>query len=188
LLLAPLAAAAQDLESRRWTHLPTGTNNIAIGYAGQEADIYFNPLIGISDGTAEINAWLGRYSRAFDWSGKTARLDVMLPCVSGTWQGLVDGQPASRAIRSGGDPGLRLSMNFFGAPALRGQGGPGRQPDTIRSRQRAMEPDGQLPHHQPSQRHCGLATGPYPGQRRFGYRQLVAVLGIRLGALNNAYR
>ncbi len=113
-----MTVIAQDLEPRRWSHLPVGLNTLAIGYAGRDAEIYFNPMLGITDGTASMNAWLARYSHVFDWSGKTARVDGMLPYVSGTWQGLVDGEPGRRTIRTGGDPWLRLTMNFLGAPAL----------------------------------------------------------------------
>jgi hypothetical protein len=120
-VMTALPAAAQDLEPRRWTQLPTGTNVLAIGYAGRDSDIYFSPLIGITDGTAQTNAWLARYSHSFDWSGNTARVDMMLPYVSGTWQGLVAGEPGSRTIRDRGDPWLRLSVNFYGSPALQGQ-------------------------------------------------------------------
>jgi hypothetical protein len=116
---APLMA--QDLEPRRWTHLPVGTNTVAIGYAGKNADIYFNPMLGITDGTANLNGWVARYSHAFDWFGKTTRVDAVLPYVSGSWEGLVDGEPSRRTQRAGGDPLLRLSMNFYGAPALSGQ-------------------------------------------------------------------
>ena len=49
--LMPLSLAAQDLEPRRWTHLPVGTSVLGVGYAGQNADIYFNPVIGITDGS-----------------------------------------------------------------------------------------------------------------------------------------
>jgi hypothetical protein len=119
--LTPLSLAAQDLEPRRWTHLPVGANTLGIGYAGKNSDIYFNPLLGITDGTADINAWLARYSYSFDWSGKTARVDGILPYVSGTWKGLVEGEPSQRTTRAGGDPWVRLSVNFYGSPALEGQ-------------------------------------------------------------------
>jgi len=119
--LAPLSLAAQDLEPRRWTHLPVGTSTLGIGYAGRKADIFFKPAIGITDGTADVNAWLARYSYSYDWSGMTARVDTILPYVSGTWKGLVDGEPGQRSIRAGGDPIVRLSVNFFGSPALQGQ-------------------------------------------------------------------
>lgn len=119
--LLPSSATAQDLEPRRWTHLPVGTNSLAFGYTGNDADIYYNPLVGITDGTANSNAWLARYSYAFAWSGNTARVDAMLPYVSGTWRGLVGGKPSSRTIRTGGDPWLRLTVNLYGAPALSGE-------------------------------------------------------------------
>ena len=106
LLAAPLAA--QDLEPRRWTHLPVGANTFALGYAGQSADIYSNPLIGITDGTANINGWLARYTYSFDWAGTTARVDGMLPYLSGTWKGLVGGEPGQRTIRAGGDPWAKV--------------------------------------------------------------------------------
>lgn len=119
--MTALPVAAQDLEPRRWTHLPAGVTTLAVGYAGQDADIFYNPLVGITDGTANLNAWLARFSHSFDWSGKAARVDGILPYVSGTWQGLIDGEPGHRTIRAGGDPWLRLSVNFYGAPALKGQ-------------------------------------------------------------------
>jgi hypothetical protein len=115
------SAWSQDLEPRRWTHLPVGSSTFALGYAGQETDIFFNPLIGITDGTGDVNAWLARYNHAFEWGGKTARIDAILPYVSGTWQGLVDGEPGRRDINGGGDPWLRLSVNFYGSPALEGE-------------------------------------------------------------------
>lgn len=116
--LIPLSLAAQDLEPRRWTHFPVGTNTLGVGYAGQNANIYFNPAIGITDGSANINAWLARYSYSFNWSGMTARLDGILPYMSGTWRGIVGGEPGLRSIRAVGDPWLRLSVNFYGSPAL----------------------------------------------------------------------
>lgn len=119
--LFPTTTLAQDLEPRRWSHLPVGMNTLAVGFAARDAEIYFNPMLGITDGTANMNAWLTRYSYVFDWSGKTARVDGMLPYLSGTWQGLVGGEPGKRTIRSGGDPWLRLTVNFLGAPALSGQ-------------------------------------------------------------------
>jgi hypothetical protein len=120
LILTSVPLNAQDLEPRRWNHLPVGTNIAVVGFAGKSADIYFNPLIGITDGTADLNAWLARYSHSFDWGGMTARVDGIVPYVSGTWRGLVGGEPGQRTIRAGGDPWLRLSLNFYGAPALRG--------------------------------------------------------------------
>ena len=46
---------------------------------------------------------------------------MVVPYLSGTWQGLVDGEPGRRTITAGGDPWLRLSVNFRGSPALKGE-------------------------------------------------------------------
>jgi len=93
-------------------------NTAAVGYAGKDEEVFYNPLIGITDGTANLNAWVARYGYVFDWSGMTARVDGMLPYVSGTWQGIIGDEPGRRNIRAGGDPWLRLTVNFYGAPAL----------------------------------------------------------------------
>lgn len=121
LILTSMNLAAQDLEPRRWTHLPVGMHTLAIGYAGKDQQIFFNPLVGITNGSSDLNAWLARYSYSFSWSGSTARLDGILPYISGTWRGLVDGEPGQRTVRAGGDPWLRLSVNFYGSPALKGR-------------------------------------------------------------------
>ena len=121
LILTSKTLVAQDLEPRRWTHLPVDTHTLGVGYAGKDEQIFFNPLVGITNGSSDLNAWLARYSYSFNWSGMTARLDGILPYISGTWRGLVDGEPGQRTVRAGGDPWLRLSVNFYGSPALRGR-------------------------------------------------------------------
>jgi hypothetical protein len=118
LWLTASPAMAQDLEPRRWTHQPIGTHSTVLAFAAQDSTIFFNPMIGITDGTANVNSWLFRYGYAFEWFGKTARVDGILPYLSGTWQGLVDGEPGRRSINKGGDPWLRVSLNLYGAPAL----------------------------------------------------------------------
>ncbi|MBT8041382.1 MAG: transporter [Gammaproteobacteria bacterium] len=117
-VLTASPVVAQDLEPRRWAHQPIGTHSTVLALATREAEIFFNPIIGITDGTADVNTLFLRYGYAFEWFGKTARVDGVLPYMSGTWQGLVDGEPGRRSIRDGGDPLLRVSLNLYGAPAL----------------------------------------------------------------------
>ena len=42
-------AQAQELEPRRWAHLPVDTNFGAIAYAYKEADISFDPVLQIEN-------------------------------------------------------------------------------------------------------------------------------------------
>jgi hypothetical protein len=112
---------AQELEPRRWAHVPVDTNFFGAGYVRTDGDVLFDPVLRIEDATVSINNIIATYLRSFDWSGKTARFDIRVPYQKATWEGLLDGAPA-KAVREGlGDPRIRLSVNFIGAPALKGK-------------------------------------------------------------------
>jgi hypothetical protein len=113
-------ASAQDLEPRRWSHLPTGQNIVGLGYVYTEANIFFSPVLKITDGTSRINSLGFTAIHTFGLAGKSARLSLLLPYASGRWEGNVDDR-FQVVDRSGvGDPRLRLSVNLHGAPALKG--------------------------------------------------------------------
>jgi hypothetical protein len=110
----------QDLEPRRWGHLPTGQSIVGAGYAYTEADLYFSPVLKITDGVSRVNSLGLTGIHTFDLAGKSARISVLLPYVSGRWQGDVDGKFQTIHRRGIGDPRLRFSVNLYGAPALQG--------------------------------------------------------------------
>jgi hypothetical protein len=58
------------------------------------------------------------YARALDVWGRSGKVDVVLPYawLSGTAE--VEGQPRARDVSGLADPRLRVSVNFYGAPAL----------------------------------------------------------------------
>jgi hypothetical protein len=121
-LLAPFAvsvAVAQDLEPRRWTHLPLDTNVLGVGYVYTKGDIGLDPVLRIEQTEVELHTVLFSYTRYFALFDTTARLDAVVPVQSGEWQGLIDGVPATVDHVGFGDPVLRLSANLVGAPALR---------------------------------------------------------------------
>ena len=91
------AAQAQDLEPRRWTHLPVGLNVAGFGGGWTEGEIFLDPVLLIEDATFEMAVMGAAYARAFDFKGRTARLDVTVPYGSGRWEGLVDGEPDGEA-------------------------------------------------------------------------------------------
>lgn len=111
---------AQDLEPRRWNHLPTGLNMVGVGYAYTEADVYFNPFWRVSDATARINSIGLQYIHTFDLAGKSARISMLVPSVSGRWEGTVDDEFQIIHRRGMGDPRIRMSVSLYGAPALEG--------------------------------------------------------------------
>ena len=112
---------AQDLEPRRWSHVPIDTNYLALAYANTQGDIFFDPVLRIENGTVSMHTLLTSYLRSFNLMGKTARFDVRLPIQMATWEGLLDGEPAMVEREGIGDPRLRWSVNVLGAPALKGK-------------------------------------------------------------------
>lgn len=111
-------AAAQDIEPRRWTPLPIGTNVVGAGYAHTDAEIFVDPVLKLEDARMEADTTLVSYLHAFDFLGNSARVDVQVPHVSARWKGVLDGVRRSTGRTGLGDPRLRLSVNFLGAPAL----------------------------------------------------------------------
>ena len=117
LLMFSYTGHAQDLEPRRWAHLPTGLNFFGAGLFYIEGDIFLDPVLRIEDVEFErVGLGLG-YIRSFGLFGKSARFDVSVPYASGRWEGLVDDQYTSIRRRGFGDPRLRLSVLLYGAPA-----------------------------------------------------------------------
>ena len=119
--ISPLGLFAQDLEPRRWTHLPTDLNIIGIGTGRSDGDIYFDPVMQIEDGEFELYALGASYIRTFEWLGRSARIDFTVPYAAGRWEGLVEGELTSIRRHGFGDPRIRLSMNLYGAPPLSGK-------------------------------------------------------------------
>lgn len=118
LLLCAGKAFAQDIEPRRWTHMPTGVNVVGLGTGYTTGDIYFDPVLEIQDGETEVWGTGFVYMRTFGLAGRSARLDVTLPYASGRWSGLLSGEPASVRRKGFSDPRLRLSVLLYGGPAL----------------------------------------------------------------------
>jgi hypothetical protein len=124
----PLAAAllcagasgllAQELEPRRWTHLPVGTNAAGLGWVYTDGDLDFDPVLEITEAEVELHTLLASYTRYFGFLGETARVDVQLPYQTGRWEGLLSGAPTTVHRDGPADPRIRLSWSFLGAPAL----------------------------------------------------------------------
>ncbi len=119
--LLALPCFAQDIEPRRWSHLPIGANFTGAAYAFSTGDITFNPVLRIEDGEFDLQTAGVQYIRSFELFGKSARFDFTQPYQSGTWSGLLDGVPASVDREGWGDTLLRFAVNLYGAPPLSGK-------------------------------------------------------------------
>ena len=117
----PFLCLAQELEPRRWSHLPTGKNFVGGGYVYTKADIFFDPVLRIEDAEMEVHTWAFKYIRTFELLKKSARIDFTQAYQEGRWSGLLNGAPAS-ITRSGlSDSVLRFAINLYGAPPLEGK-------------------------------------------------------------------
>ena len=121
LSLLTLPCLAQDIEPRRWSHLPLGGNFVGVAYAYTEGDIFLNPVLRIEDGEFELNTAAFKYIHAFELLGKSARIDLAQVYQSGHWSGLLNGVPAATERDGLADSALRFAVNLYGAPPLAGQ-------------------------------------------------------------------
>jgi hypothetical protein len=117
----PSLCLAQELEPRRWSHLPTGKNFAGGGYVYTEANILFDPVLRIENVEMEMHTWALKYIRTFELFQKSARVDVTQGYQEGRWTGLVDGVPSSIKRNGLSDSVLRFAINLYGAPPLEGK-------------------------------------------------------------------
>ncbi|HEX7220204.1 MAG TPA: transporter, partial [Burkholderiales bacterium] len=121
LLVLALSATpvwAQQLEPRAYSNVPVGLNFLVAGYTYSTGGLATDPATPLQNAALEIHAPLVAYARSFDAWGKSAKFDAVLAagCLSGTAE--ADGVPVLRDICGGLDPAFRVTVNFYGAPAL----------------------------------------------------------------------
>lgn len=112
---------AQDLQPRRWSHLPMGSEFGGVVYSHTSADISLNPSLRIQGAELDLHSFAITYAHPFELFGKSARFDLIQGYQDGRWSGLLNGAPASTSRSGLSDTTLRFSMNLFGAPPLSGK-------------------------------------------------------------------
>jgi hypothetical protein len=111
-------ARGQDIEPRLYSNVPVGLNYAIGAYAYAKGRLAFDPSLPIVDAQYRSDAEILGYLRSFDWGGKSAKLDVVLPYSSFSANALVMDEPRERVMSGLADPRIRLSVNLYGAPAL----------------------------------------------------------------------
>ena len=117
--LAAPAGRGQELEPRALTNVPVGTDFVALGYGYAQGNIFLDPAIPAEDLDSQLQTFVGARARAIDFFGLSSKLDLMVPFAAGDWEGVLEGVDTTRSATGFGDPRVRLSVNFVGAPALR---------------------------------------------------------------------
>lgn len=124
-------AFAQDLEPRAFSHAPVGMNFVIAGYAYSQGGAEFDPSVPLTDAAIRVNSTVFGFARALDIAGLSGKFDILLPFawLSGTAQ--YAGETRAREVSGMADPRLRLSVNFYGAPARSVQEFAGYRQDVI---------------------------------------------------------
>ena len=112
---------ANDIEPRRWGHMPIGANFLSIGFAHSDGTIYLDPVLRIENVKMELDTWLAKYVHGFRLFGKSSRFDLTQGYQEGHWDGTVDGAPRSIQRHGPSDSYVRFAMNLYGAPPLKGK-------------------------------------------------------------------
>jgi hypothetical protein len=92
-----------------------------VAFAHTEADILFDPTLALEDVDMTVDTWAGKYIRTFELFEKSSRVDITQSYQQAEWSGLLDGAVASTSREGLSDTFIRVAMNLYGAPPLRGK-------------------------------------------------------------------
>lgn len=109
---------AQELEPRSYTNLPTGQHFLAAGYANSSGEVSPSPGSPVEDAKLDIDAYILGYATTFGLLGSSAKFDTAISrtCFSGSAR--LNGDQVSVDRCGYTDPTVRLTWNFYGAPAM----------------------------------------------------------------------
>ena len=111
-------ASAQEIEPRAYSNAPVGVNFLIAGYAYTSGGVSTDGALPLSNPDLTTSSAVLAFARVLDLWGKSAKFDVVAPLTTLSGSADFDGQPLERDIAGLADPKFRLSVNFFGAPAL----------------------------------------------------------------------
>ena len=111
-------AHAQSLEPRSYANTPVGINFLLLGYGYLDGDVAFDASSPLKDAEVHSHSGVVAYARSLDVWGLSGKILAVLPVADVSGSAKLRGQEKDREVLGLGDPLLRLSVNFFGAPAL----------------------------------------------------------------------
>ena len=124
-------AHAQDLEPRAYSNAPVGLNFLLTGYAYSQGGVVSDPAVPLEDADIEVHKLILAYVHTFDLWGLSSKFNVVAPYACASGSAKFAGEPKERNVCGFGDPRFRLTVNFYGAPALSMKEFKGYKQDTI---------------------------------------------------------
>ena len=118
--LAVNQAAAQDLEPRSYSNVPIGETFLVAGYGRSSGDIApSGPASPIQDLELTINAGVVGFAHTFALAGSSAKIDMAASRICFDGSAIFNGEFVEGSRCGYGDPKVKLTWNFYGAPALK---------------------------------------------------------------------
>jgi len=111
-------ARAQSIEPRAYSNAPVGVNFLLAGPYYTRGGLSFDTSLPVTDPQLKTSNAVVGYARALDLWGKSGKFDVIVPYTWLSGSATYQGDPIEREVDGFADPLFRLSMNFYGAPAL----------------------------------------------------------------------
>jgi hypothetical protein len=113
-----LQVRAQDIEPRAYSNAPVGVNFLIAGYAYTRGGVAFGQSLPITNPNLDTSSAVFAYAKSLDLWGMSAKFDATVPYtfLSGTADYM--GQTVARNVDGFANSSFRLSINFYGAPAL----------------------------------------------------------------------
>ena len=110
---------AQDIEPRSYSNAPIGVNFLIAGYAYTRGGIAFGPALPLTNEELKTSSAILAYARVFDFMGMSGKFDAIVPYASLSGSADFAGEQVTRDVTGFADARLRVSVNFYGAPALK---------------------------------------------------------------------
>jgi|TARA_B110000902_G_scaffold266733_1_gene355825 hypothetical protein len=120
-IVLSLTCEALEPEPQKWSHLPMDKNFGGIAVVHTEADILSDPTLALEDVDMTLDTWAAKYIRTFELFEKSSRIDITQAYQKARWSGLLDGAIASTSREGLADTFVRVAINLYGAPPLRGK-------------------------------------------------------------------
>ena len=111
-------AHAQSIEPRAYSNAPVDVNFLVAGPYYTRGGLSFNTSLPLTDPNLKTSNVVVGYARTLDLWGKSGKFDVIVPYTWLSGSATYQGDAVERQVDGFADPMLRLSMNFYGAPAL----------------------------------------------------------------------
>jgi hypothetical protein len=117
-LPATRTAHAQSIEPRSYSNAPVGMNFLIAGFTSSTGGLASDGSLSLADPHLKTTSAVIAYARAFGWAGMSGKFDVVLPYSHLSGSALHEGSLIERQATGLSDAAIRLSLNFYGAPAL----------------------------------------------------------------------